>query len=26
VSIPKDGSHSCMVWDNGDLRTVIWEE
>ena len=26
VSIPKDGSHSCMVWDNGTLRTVIWEE
>ena len=26
VSIPKDGSHSCMVWDNGALRTVIWEE
>ena len=26
VSIPKDGSLSCMVWDNGNLRTVIWEE
>ncbi len=26
VSIPKDGSHSCMIWDNGDLRTVILEE
>lgn len=26
VSIPKDGSHSCMVWDDGVLRTVIWEE
>ena len=26
VSIPKDGSHSCMVWENGVLRTVIWEE
>lgn len=26
VSIPKDGSHSCMVWDSGSLRTVIWEE
>jgi predicted phosphodiesterase len=26
VSIPKDGSHSCMVWDNGNLRTVILEE
>lgn len=26
VSIPKDGTHSCMVWDNGLLRTVILEE
>ena len=26
VSIPKDSSHSCMVWDSGSLRTVIWEE
>ena len=26
VSIPKDGSHSYMVWDSGSLRTVIWEE
>ena len=26
VSIPKDGSHSCKVWDNGKLRTVILEE
>ena len=25
VSIPKDGSNSCMVWDNGTLRTVILE-
>ena len=25
VSIPKDGSHSCMVWDNGTLHTVEWE-
>ena len=25
VSIPKDGSHSCMVWENGQLRTVILE-
>ena len=25
VSIPKDGSHSCMVWENGALRTVILE-
>ncbi len=26
VSIPKDGSHSCMIWDNGALRTVLLEE
>mgnify|MGYP003289467189 CR=1 FL=1 len=26
VSIPKDGSNSCMVWDNGTLRTVILGE
>ncbi len=26
VSIPKDGSHSCMVWEDRTLRTVIWEE
>ena len=25
VSIPTDGSHSCMIWDNGTLRTVEWE-
>ena len=25
VSIPKDGSSSCMIWDNGVLRTVILE-
>ena len=25
VSIPKDGSHSCMVWDNGTLKTVLLE-
>ena len=25
VSIPKDGSHSCMIWENGDFRTVILE-
>lgn len=26
VSIPKDGSHSCMVLENGCLKTVILEE
>ena len=26
VSIPKDGSHSFMIWENGTLRTVILEE
>ena len=26
VSIPKDGSHSCMVYENGAFRTVILEE
>ena len=26
VSIPKDGSHSCMIWENGNLRTVVWED
>ena len=26
VSIPKDGSHSCMVYEDGDFRTVILEE
>ncbi len=26
VSIPKDGSHSCMLWDSGTLRTVLLEE
>lgn len=26
VSIPKDGTHSCMIWENGELRTVILEE
>ena len=25
VSIPKDGSNSCMVWENGVLRTVLLE-
>ena len=26
VSIPKDGSNSCMIWDNGTLRTVMLED
>ena len=26
VSIPKDGSHSCMIYENGQFRTVILEE
>ena len=26
VSIPKDGSNSCMVYENGDFRFVILEE
>ena len=25
VSIPKDGSNSCMVWDDGTLRTIVLE-
>lgn len=25
VSIPKDGSNSCMVWDNGELRVCTLE-
>ena len=25
VSIPKDGSHSCMIWDRGRLYRVEWE-
>ena len=25
VSIPKDGSNSCMIWENGTLRTVYLE-
>ena len=25
VSIPKDGSNSCMIWEHGNLRTVILE-
>lgn len=26
VSIPKDGSHSCMIWEDGKLRIVYLEE
>ena len=26
VSIPKDGSHSFMIFENGEFRTVILEE
>lgn len=26
VSIPKDGTHSCMVYENGDFRTVYLED
>ena len=26
VSIPKDGSHSCLVYENGDFRFHSWEE
>lgn len=26
VSIPKDGSHSCIVYENGAFRFHIWEE
>ena len=26
VSIPKDGSHSCMIFEKGEFRTVILEE
>ena len=26
VSIPKDGSHSCLVFENGTFRFHIWEE
>ncbi len=26
VSIPKDGTHSCMIWDKGELHTVILEQ
>ena len=26
VSIPKDGSHSCLIWENGQFRFHIWED
>ena len=26
VSIPKDGSHSCMLWENGSWTVQIWED
>ena len=26
VSIPKDGSHSCSVFENGEFRFHIWED
>ena len=26
VSIPKDGSHSCLVYENGAFGFYIWEE
>ena len=26
VSIPKDGSHSCILYENGQFRFRIWEE
>ena len=26
VSIPKDGSHSCLICENGAFRFHIWEE
>lgn len=26
VSIPKDGSHSCMIYENGNFRTVYLED
>ena len=26
VSIPKDGSHSCIIFENGQFRFCIWEE
>ena len=26
VSIPKDGSHSCLIFENGQFRFHIWED
>ena len=26
VSIPKDGSHSCLVYEGGEFRFHIWED
>ncbi len=26
VSIPKDGSHSCLIYEDGNFRFHIWEE
>jgi predicted phosphodiesterase len=26
VSIPKDGSHSCLIWENGEFSFRIMEE
>ena len=26
VSIPKDGSHSCMIFEDGQFRFHIWED
>ena len=26
VSIPKDGSHSCLIFEKGDFRFHIWED
>ena len=26
VSIPKDGSHSCLIYENGDFRFCVLEE
>lgn len=26
VSIPKDGSHSCLIYEDGNFRFYIWED